>query len=90
MAWEALLVMEEYDIKGTELDEGGATPGTDLARAFERVRLEVVWKWAMPFGFLEKVLFFFFFGRVQFEECAADLLQTITATLVASNGRCCG
>ena len=61
----------------------------DLAKAFERVSLPVVWAWATYFSFPRKILrvlcgYFEHQRRVQFEGCAADPLTTITAILPGS------
>ena len=53
-AWELEVEMEKYCFTAHELDEGAATLVKDLANKFEKVRLEVVWQWAMHFDFLEK------------------------------------
>ena len=61
----------------------------DLAKAFERVSLPVVWAWATHFSFPRKVLrvlcgYFEHQRRVQFEGCVAEPFQTITAILPGS------
>ena len=62
----------------------------DLAKAFERVSLLVVWAWAT---FPRKILrvlcgYFQHQRRVQFEGCAAEPLTTITAILPGSKRSC--
>ena len=65
----------------------------DLAKAFERVSFPVVWAWATHFSFPRKILrvlcgYFEHQRRVQFEGCAAEPLQTISATLPGSKWSC--
>ena len=65
----------------------------DLAKAFERVSLPVVWAWATHFCFPRKILrvlcgYFEHQRRVQFEGCAAEPLTTITAILPGSEWSC--
>ena len=65
----------------------------DLAKAFERVSLSVVWVWATHFSFSRKILrvlcgCFEHERRVQFEGCAAAPLRTITAILSGSKWSC--
>ena len=62
----------------------------DLAKAFERVSLLVVWPGATHFCFTRKILrvlcgYFEHQRRVQFEGCAAEPLTTITAILPGSS-----
>ena len=71
------ITVEEKEIKETALV-------LDLARAFERVSLPVVCAWTTHFNFPRKTLrvlcgYFEHQRRVQFEECEAEALQTITA-----------
>ena len=65
----------------------------DLAKAFERVSLPVVWAWATHFSFPRKILrvlrgYFEHERRVQFEGCVAEPLRTITAILPLSKWSC--
>ena len=65
----------------------------DLAKAFERDSLPVVWAWATHFSFPRKILwvlrgFFEHQRRVQFEGCAAEPLTTVTAILPGSKWSC--
>ena len=65
----------------------------DLAKAFERVSLPVVWAWATHFNFPRKILrvlcaYFEHQRRVQFEGCVAEPLQTIAAVLPESKWSC--
>ena len=65
----------------------------DLAKAFERVSLFVVWAWATHFCFQRKILrvlceYFEHQRRMQFEGCAAEPLMTITAILPGSKWSC--
>ena len=71
-----------------------STPVEDSAKAFERVRLEVVWRCARHFGFPQKVMmilcgYFEHPRRVWFEGCVADPLQTTAMCRLGQNGRCC-
>ena len=64
--------------------EQGTVAVLDLAKAFERVSLPVVWAWAKHFT--RKILrvlcgYFEHQRRVQLEGCAAEPLTTITAIL---------
>ena len=65
----------------------------DLAEAFERVRLPVVWAWVTHFSFPRKILrvlcgYFEHQRRVQFEGFAAEPLRTITVILPVSKLSC--
>ena len=81
--WEILLEMERFSGKAKEEDQGAVALVLDLAKAFERVSLPVVWAWAAHFSFprILRVLcgYFEHQRRVQFEGCAAEPLTTITA-----------
>ena len=74
----------------SEDSQGALALVLDLARwALERVSLSVVWAWATHFSFPRKILrvlcgYFEHQRRVQFEGCAAEPLQTITAILPGS------
>ena len=63
-------------------------PVGDSAKAFERVRLEVVWRCGRHFGFPQKVMMIEHQGRVWFEGCVADPLQTTAMCRLGQNGRC--
>ena len=76
-----------------EEDEGAVALVLDLAKAFERVSLPVVWAWATHFSFPRKILrvpcgYFEHQRRVQFEGCAAEPPRTITAILPGSKWNC--
>ena len=65
----------------------------DLAKAFERVSLLVVWAWATHHSFPRKILWVLcgyseHQRRVQFEGCAAEPLTTITAVWPGSKWSC--
>ena len=65
----------------------------DLAKAFERVNLPVVWALATHVNVSRKILrvlcgYFEHQRRVQFEGCVAEPLQTITAILLGSKWSC--
>ena len=81
--------MERFDGRGKEEDQGAVALVLDLAKAFERVSLPVVWAWATHFSFPRKILrvlcgYVEHQRRVQFEGCAAEPLRTITAILPGS------
>ena len=68
----------------------------DTVKAFERVRLEIVWRCARHFGFPKKsdddlmwVLQAQKKGLVWFEGCVADPLQTMAMCRLGQKGRCC-
>ena len=74
-------------------DQGALALVLDLAKAFERVSLPVVWAWATHFSFPRKILrvlcgCFEDQRRVHFEGCAAEPLRTITAILPKSKWSC--
>ena len=52
--WEILMDMERFNGKAKEEDQGAVA--LDLAKAFERVSLLVVWAWATHFSFPRKIL----------------------------------
>ena len=65
----------------------------DLAKPFGRVSLPVVWAWATHFSSPKKILrelcgYLEHQRRMQFEGCAAEPLQTITAILPGSKWSC--
>ena len=53
---EILLEMERFNGKAKEEDQGALALVLDLAKAFERVSLPVVWAWATHFSFPRKIL----------------------------------
>ena len=53
--WEILLEMERFNGKAKE-DQGALALALDLAKAFERVSLPVVWAWTTHFSFPRKIL----------------------------------
>ena len=71
--------MERFNGKAREEDQEASALVLDPAKAFERVSLLVVWAWATHFEHQR---------RVQFEGCAAEPLQTITAILPGSKWSC--
>ena len=88
-ALDLLLEMEKYHINANELDEMTSILQVKLAKAFERVKLEVVWRWAMHFDCPQKVLriprgYSGHQTRVEFEGCTAHPLQTIRAIVKES------
>ena len=90
---ETLKEMERFSGKAKEEDQGVLALVLDLAKAFERVSLSVVWAWATHFSFPMKILrvrcgFFEHQRRVQFEGCAAKPPTTITALLPGSKWSC--
>ena len=54
--WEIFMEMERFDGKAKEGEQGAVALVLDLAKAFERVGLPVVWAWATHFCFPRKVL----------------------------------
>ena len=92
--WEVLMKMERFNGKAKAEDQGAVASVRDLAKAFERVSLPVVWAWATHFSFPRKILTvlcgsFEHQRRVQFEGCASEPLTTITAFLPGSSGVVC-
>ena len=86
--WKMLLEMVKFKYRAGEEDLGAVALVLDLAKAFERVSLPVVWAWATHFSFPRKILrvlcgYFEHQRRVRFEGCVAEPLQTITAILPA-------
>ena len=91
--WEVLMEMERFNGRAKAEDRGAVALVPDLAKAFERVSLPVVWAWATHFSFPRKILrvlcgYFEHQRRVQFEGCAAEPLATITAILPGSRWSC--
>ena len=85
--------MERFNGKAKAEDQGAVALVLDLANAFARISLPVVWAWATHFSFPRKILrvlcgFFEHQRRVQFEGCAAEPLTTITAILPGSKWSC--
>ena len=54
--WEILLEKEKFKYRAGEKDQGASALVLDLAKAFERVSLPVVWAWATHFRFPRKIL----------------------------------
>ena len=70
--WEILLEMDRFYGKAKEEDQGASALVLDLAKAFERVSLHVVWGNALPKEDLASaVRYSEHQRRVQFEGCAA-------------------
>ena len=91
--WEVLMEMERFNGRGKAEDQGAVALVLDLAKAFERVSLPVVWAWTIHFSFPRKILrvlcgYFKHQRRVQFERCAAEPLTKITAFLPGSKWSC--
>ena len=85
--------MERFKYRAGEEDLGAVALVLDLAKAFERVSLPVVWAWATHFSFpreISRVLCGHFEQqrRVQFEGCVAEPLRTNTAILPGSKWSC--
>ena len=53
--WEVLMEMERFNGKARAEDQGAVASVLDLAKAFERVSLPVVWAWATHFSFPRKM-----------------------------------
>ena len=91
--WEVLMEVERFNGRAKAEDRGAVALVLDLAEAFERVSLLVVWAWATHFGFPRKILrvlcrYLKHQRRVQFEGCAAEPLTTITAILPGTKWSC--
>ena len=55
-AWDALLEMENNDLKAGQEDKGAAALVVDVGIAFEKVQLVVIQEWAMNVGIPQRVL----------------------------------
>ena len=55
-AREMLREMKRFDHRAGEMDQGAMTLVPDVAKAFERVSLSVVWAWATHFNFPTMIL----------------------------------
>ena len=91
--WEILLEMERFKYRAGEEELRAVALVLDLAKAFERVSLPVVWAWSTHFSFPRKILrvlcgYFEHQRRVQFEGCVAGPRRTITAILPGSKWSC--
>ena len=79
--WGTLLEMESFNDHAEERDQGATALVLDLAKAFERVSLPVVWVWATRFNVTKKILsvlcgYFEHERRVQFARVEVELLAT--------------
>ena len=54
--WDILMEMERFNGKAKKEDRGAVALVLDLAKAFERVSLQVVWAWATHFSLARKIL----------------------------------
>ena len=54
--WDMLKEMERFKYRACEEDLGAVALVLDLANAFERVSLPVVWVWVTHFSFPRKIL----------------------------------
>ena len=91
--WEILIEMERFSGKAKEEYQGALALVLDLAKAFERVSLPVVWAWATHVSFPRKILgvlcgYFEQQRRVEFEGSVAEPLTTITAILPGLKWSC--
>ena len=91
--WEVLIKNGKHRFSAGKEDQGAVALVLDLATAFERVSLTVVWAWATHFSYPRQILrvlcgYFEHQGRVQFEGCVAEPLWTITAILPGSKWSC--
>ena len=91
--WESLMEMERFQYRAGEEQLGAVALVLDLARAFERVSIAVVWAWATHISSPRKMLRvlcgnFEHQRRMQFEGCVAEPLRTITAILPGSKWSC--
>ena len=85
--------VERFNGQAKKEDQAASALVLDLAKVSERSSLLVVWAWATHFSFPRKILrvlcgYFEHQRRVQFEGCAAEPLQTITAILPGSKWSC--
>ena len=85
--------MDRLTNKAGQEDQEAVALVLDLAKAFERVSLPVVWAWATHFNYPRQILrvlcgYFEHQRRVQFEGCVAEPLQTIAAILRGSTWSC--
>ena len=55
-AWEGLLEMEKHNYNAEEMHGGAVTFAVDVAKAFQKVQLKVVWASAVHFGFPQRIL----------------------------------
>ena len=90
---EIMLEMERFKYQAGGKYQGAVALILDLAKAYERVGLPVVWAWATHFTFPRKMLrvpcgYFEHQRRVQFEGCVAEPLRTIMAILAGSRWSC--
>ena len=86
--------MGRLKCRAGEKDQGAGALVLDLAKAFERVSLPVVWAWARHFSFPRKILrmlcgYFEHQRRVKFEGCVAEPLRTITPSCQGQSGVAC-
>ena len=86
--WETLLELDIFNYHAVERDQGAVALAFDVAKVFERVSFPVVWAWETHLK-ISKILcvlcvHFEHQRRAQFEGCAAEPLQTITAILPRS------
>ena len=91
--WEIWMEMERLNGKAEAEEQGAVALVLDLAKAFERVSLLLVWAWPTYFSFPRKILrvlceYFEHQRRVQFGGCAAEPLTTITAILPGYKWSC--
>ena len=87
--WETLLEMERFEQHTGEKGQGAFALVLDLAKAFERVCVPVVWAWATHFRFPKNFLrvpcgYFQHQRRVQLDGCMAEPLHTVTAIFSGS------
>ena len=91
--WESLMELKRFSGNAKEEDHGAVALVLDLAKAFGRVSLPVVWAWATHFSFPRKILrvlcgYFEHQRRIRFEGCAAEPFRTITAILSGTKWSC--
>ena len=80
-AWETLLEMERCDFEASAKQQGTITLVVNLANTCERVSFVVVWELTVHFHFPKRILRLLCLEdhrKVQFEDCVAEPLQTIT------------
>ena len=88
--WEALVGTETMDLKGAQNSTGATSQVVDLAEAFEKVQLTVVWRWAMYFSFPQRVssvlCVILRARRAMVENSVSCPMTTITAISLGSKG----
>ena len=87
--WEALLAMETMDLEEGRNSIRATWIMVDLAKVFQKVQLNFVWKWAMCCVFPQTVLralygYFAHERLLSFENNVSEPMSTITALFLGS------